>query len=153
MPTHVFIAVNILYFRNYVAAGRHILTLLSVMPLTAIGLCAFVWKILSKMKSLTSQNRLGTISVGGLRACTWHFFAATYSRNDDMSSGGHFDKVSKTFSDSSEYFHTGRQEEVLTRNIKKQWCLVSVAIYRFEIVIYLHYYFVSNYRFFVSNYR
>ena len=24
MPTHVFIAVNILYFRNHVAAGRHI---------------------------------------------------------------------------------------------------------------------------------
>jgi hypothetical protein len=33
----------------------------------------------------------------------------------------------------------------------KQWCLVSVAIYRFEIVIYLH--SVSIYRHFVSIYR
>jgi hypothetical protein len=63
----------------------------------------------------------------------------------------HFDKVSKTFSDSSEIFHTGRQEEVLARNIKKQWYLVSVAIYRFEVVIYLH--SVSNYHHFVSIYR
>jgi hypothetical protein len=63
----------------------------------------------------------------------------------------HFDKASTTFSDSSEIFNTGRQEEVLTRNIKKQWCLVSVAIFRFEVVIYLH--AVSIYRHFVSIYR